>query len=50
MTQFSDFVHCYRLFLRCSRTLRFHTGWSIDALPSYQTLKNHTFYNLNQNY
>ena len=30
MTQFSDFDSLLSLiFLRCSRTLRFHTGWSI---------------------
>ena len=30
MAQFSDFDSLLSLiFLRCSRTLRFHTGWSI---------------------
>ena len=33
MTQFSDFDSLLSLiFLRCSRTLRFHTGWSIVKL------------------
>ena len=31
MSQFSDFDSLLSpIFLRCSRTLRFHTGWSID--------------------
>ena len=35
MAQFSDFDSLLSLiFLRCSRTLRFHTGWSISI--SYQ--------------
>ena len=33
MTQFSDFDSLLSpIFLRCSRTLRFHTGWSISLM------------------
>ena len=37
MTQFSDFDSLLSLiFLRCSRTLRFHTGWSIVVEFKFQ--------------